>query len=775
MKTKKALAVILALAMIITLMPTMAFATTSNTVSGVQTIAKSGEFDTTLELEIKNDPKNWEKVDGQVTEEVTLTLDNAKWAYKEEADGETKTSAKLTKEAVETATKKAIVAKVTTSDADVPATVEYCSPTSVILKFDPTSVKKGNVIQLTLNLKATNTTGDVKVDLGSLSGDITGGSYTVATVVAKATVANVPDYNTEDLELVTIRNTEQAASDIVIRESSAGVVKGEQVFTLTLPKEVEWNEKMLTPETPDPNNPYKQISGSLLGTDTPTVEYAIDSEGNINKRVLKITFTPGTATGARRTLTISPLVDTTKNAKEGDLTVTVRNIKGDISDASNLVIAKIGQTDVSVYVDEEDYSEGEIPAFYSGLTPDLADDDNLAIITVKEKKAGDLTKGKYIDFTFDSEVQLAGNVQVSINGTKGTSGLGSDAEANKEKNRSSFGWKVVDTLNGSDANEIKFYIPITVDAGFDGDVKCVVSGSAAGIDEDVTVTVAKVKPVIKLDAEVSEVRTGVQKQAIKNITLTETEAGALDDDSKEVTVELPFALSKDPTVAVTAGDLEIKDVKVEKVENEKKKITFKIDGSSVKEASTITISDLEITLNRNPAEGGYDIKAYGSALINNGDYNDKAFADEYKAVDAIKIVTPADPSLIQNKINAQFVISQASYTNNGTSVAMDAAPYIDSNSRTMVPIRYVANACGVSDNNIVWNGATQTATMSGANTVVTIKVGASTITTSTGTITMDTVAVNRDGRIYVPLRFIANAFGAEVAWDQAAQTASIMK
>ena len=40
---------------------------------------------------------------------------------------------------------------------------------------------------------------------------------------------------------------------------------------------------------------------------------------------------------------------------------------------------------------------------------------------------------------------------------------------------------------------------------------------------------------------------------------------------------------------------------------------------------------------------------------------------------------------------------------------------------------------------------------------------------------MDTVAVNKDGRIYVPLRFIANAFGAEVAWDQAAQTASISK
>ena len=39
MKIKKGLALILALAMIITLMPTMAFATTTNTVSKVVTVA----------------------------------------------------------------------------------------------------------------------------------------------------------------------------------------------------------------------------------------------------------------------------------------------------------------------------------------------------------------------------------------------------------------------------------------------------------------------------------------------------------------------------------------------------------------------------------------------------------------------------------------------------------------------------------------------------------------------------------------------------------------
>ena len=40
------------------------------------------------------------------------------------------------------------------------------------------------------------------------------------------------------------------------------------------------------------------------------------------------------------------------------------------------------------------------------------------------------------------------------------------------------------------------------------------------------------------------------------------------------------------------------------------------------------------------------------------------------------------------------------------------------------------------------------------------------------TITMDTVAVNTNNRIYVPVRYIANALGASVSWDPATRTAT---
>ena len=96
---------------------------------------------------------------------------------------------------------------------------------------------------------------------------------------------------------------------------------------------------------------------------------------------------------------------------------------------------------------------------------------------------------------------------------------------------------------------------------------------------------------------------------------------------------------------------------------------------------------------------------------------------------------------------------------------MDVAPYIDSNNRMLVPIRYAANAMGVSDDNIQWNSYTQTGTISGAMGVVRVTVGSTNLITSNGTITMDTVAVNTNNRIYVPVRYIANALGASVSWD----------
>jgi|GEM_PF-33555 molybdenum ABC transporter, periplasmic molybdate-binding protein len=96
----------------------------------------------------------------------------------------------------------------------------------------------------------------------------------------------------------------------------------------------------------------------------------------------------------------------------------------------------------------------------------------------------------------------------------------------------------------------------------------------------------------------------------------------------------------------------------------------------------------------------------------------------------------------------------------GTAITIDSGmgtPFIDSANRTQVPINAFSKSLGAKD--VSWDQATQTATIDGT---VKIKVGASTISTAYGTITMDTQAVNKDGRIYVPARYIANALGYDI-------------
>lgn len=98
----------------------------------------------------------------------------------------------------------------------------------------------------------------------------------------------------------------------------------------------------------------------------------------------------------------------------------------------------------------------------------------------------------------------------------------------------------------------------------------------------------------------------------------------------------------------------------------------------------------------------------------------------------------------------------------GSQITIDPAfgtPFIDSANRTQVPIRAFSTSLGVADEKVVWDQATQTATINGT---IKIQVGSPVITTAYGNITMDTQAVNQDGRIYVPARYVANALGYDI-------------
>ena len=95
------------------------------------------------------------------------------------------------------------------------------------------------------------------------------------------------------------------------------------------------------------------------------------------------------------------------------------------------------------------------------------------------------------------------------------------------------------------------------------------------------------------------------------------------------------------------------------------------------------------------------------------------------------------------------------------------APYIDSASRTQIPIRAVAEALGA---DVVWKQEISSAVINGT---IIIKLGSDTITTAYSAIKMDTTAVSKDGRIYVPAKFLCDALGYDISATTAGSAVTV--
>lgn len=97
----------------------------------------------------------------------------------------------------------------------------------------------------------------------------------------------------------------------------------------------------------------------------------------------------------------------------------------------------------------------------------------------------------------------------------------------------------------------------------------------------------------------------------------------------------------------------------------------------------------------------------------------------------------------------------------------DAQPYVDENNRTMIPVRFVTQQLGAT---VDWNDKASTiVTITKDSISVVITIGDPNIqVTENGksiTMLMDTKAVLRDNRVYVPIRFVAEALGAYVDYS----------
>ena len=118
--------------------------------------------------------------------------------------------------------------------------------------------------------------------------------------------------------------------------------------------------------------------------------------------------------------------------------------------------------------------------------------------------------------------------------------------------------------------------------------------------------------------------------------------------------------------------------------------------------------------------------------------------------------------------NIIFMINSSSYLVGGVPVAGTSVPFIE-NGRTYLGIRDMAYSMGITgEENVKWDNATQTATITKDGIVVEVTVGASAIKVTKNNVTtevaIDAPAKNVSGRVFLPFRAVFEAFGYEVEY-----------
>lgn len=119
-----------------------------------------------------------------------------------------------------------------------------------------------------------------------------------------------------------------------------------------------------------------------------------------------------------------------------------------------------------------------------------------------------------------------------------------------------------------------------------------------------------------------------------------------------------------------------------------------------------------------------------------------------------------------SSVKLEFYIGSQYYYINGIKMKMDTAPIII-NGRTFVPVRYIAEPLGAQ---VIWKGDTKTVIIALKDKIIELYIGNSLASVNgvSTPIDKDNPQVTpfiKDGRTMLPLRFIAENFGAEVLWD----------
>jgi len=142
-----------------------------------------------------------------------------------------------------------------------------------------------------------------------------------------------------------------------------------------------------------------------------------------------------------------------------------------------------------------------------------------------------------------------------------------------------------------------------------------------------------------------------------------------------------------------------------------------------------------------------------------------------KAPQKTKPTEPVEPPT-EIKQTAVFTLGRTDYMVGSQTRTMDVAPY-SSAGRVFLPLRYVGYALGIAEADIRWDDASKTATLTKGDMVVQVKRGSTTLLVNGTATLMDVAPQIKDGRTMLPFRYLGQAFGADISWDEVKQTVTL--
>ena len=232
-----------------------------------------------------------------------------------------------------------------------------------------------------------------------------------------------------------------------------------------------------------------------------------------------------------------------------------------------------------------------------------------------------------------------------------------------------------------------------------------------------------------------------------------------------------------------------------------KSLEFSSDSGAVSKDNKVTVSVVDADGKVQQVEGSIDAWVAdqsnedakisvdakdGRHAVQNGKGTLTVYSDQETTADIVVVVkagTEAYYGTLEYTFGAEdalanrtvvMTIDSTEYVVNNKIITGDAAPYIDSNWRTMVPIRALAESF---DAEVIWNQDDSTVTINfDGDTTIVMTVGETAYTVDGAEATMDTEPVNAGDRVYVPVRFAAEGLGFNVLplYNEAGLTASVV-